>query len=172
MSLLSKPVNPVGKPNPVGRPRTVCPEKEELEALGIEMVEWFKTHPDALHISEWYSIEKFIVDNVWDVMIQKPEFLTYYELSMKLVGKKYLDKTSNVREGASQRWQRVYFRDLRKQEDADADLEMQRSKEVDKTIPEHYQYLNERLREELAEARQASSERKIADKSIKADIKS
>lgn len=106
--------------NRVGRPRTVCPEPEELEALGIEMVEWFKAHPDALHISEWYSVEKFIVDKVWNVMLQKPEFLTYYELSMKLVGKKYLDKTSNVREGASQRWQRVYFKDLRNQEDEDA----------------------------------------------------
>ena len=122
--------------NRVGRPRTVCPEPEELEALGIEMVEWFKVHPDALHISEWYAVEKFIVDKVWDVMIQKPEFLTYYELSMKLVGKKYLDKTSNVREGASQRWQRVYFKDLRKQEDEDLKAASNLKKEENKATSE------------------------------------
>ena len=39
---------------------------------------------------------------------------------------KYMDKNSNVRDGISNRWQRIYFGDLREGEDADADAEAAR----------------------------------------------
>lgn len=106
------------KKHPGGRPRTVCPPPEELADLGEEMVEWV-TLNDPLHISAWYSVEKRFTESTWDSMIAKPEFLSYYEIAKRIIGQKYLDKNSNVREGISQRWQRAYFRDLRKLEDED-----------------------------------------------------
>ena len=108
-----------------GRPRTVTPPPEEMIALGEEMLNWVKINKP-LHLSYWYSIEKFFTDRVWDQMQVTPEFAPYYEKALKLVGQQYLDKTSKVREGISQRWQRVYFKDLRKQEDQDAKDEAER----------------------------------------------
>jgi len=158
--------------NKVGRPRTVCPHHDELVELGIEMIQWFKVHPDALHISEWYSVEKFIVDNVWDVMIQKPEFLAYYELAMKLVGKKYLDKTSNVREGASQRWQRVYFKDLRKQEDEDAKFNSRLKAEEAVAVDETFTAKFDKFNQAITDAQASSKALKSSDINSKAEAKS
>ncbi len=108
-----------------GRPRTVTPPPEEMIKLGEEMIEWVKKNKP-LHLSQWYSIEKFITDKTWECMQVAPEFFPYYERALKLVGQQYLDKRSNVREGISQRWQRVYFKDLRKSEDIDAEEEAAR----------------------------------------------
>jgi hypothetical protein len=79
-----------------------------------------------LHLSEWYTIEKGYTYNEWKNFIQKEEFLPYYEQALKIVGLKYVDKNTNVRDGISQRWQRVYFKDLKEQEDEDADAEVVR----------------------------------------------
>jgi hypothetical protein len=111
---------------PAGRPRTVSPPPEELEELGIEMVKWFEIHPEALHVSEWYCLEKGFTETAWETMVKRSEFVGYYERAKRIVGKKYLDKTSNVREGVSQRWQRVYFKDLRDEEDETANAEAAR----------------------------------------------
>lgn len=128
-----------------GRPRTVCPEHDELIALGEEMLDWLTHHPEALHVSEWYSIEKFIVEKVWELMIGKPEFSGYYEKAKRIIGKKYLDKSSNVREGISQRWQRVYFKDLREEENETAkynsDLRKEEAKKSDDAAAAHLQAL-------------------------------
>ncbi len=99
------------------RPRTVSPQDNELIALGEEMVSWVENHPEILHLSEWWCLEKMILENVWETMINRATFVPYYEKALKTVGRKYLDKNSNVREGVSQRWQRVYFKDLKKEED-------------------------------------------------------
>lgn len=109
-----------------GRPRTVSPPPEEMEALGIEMVLWIQNNPGALHVSEWYSLQKYFTDSAWETMVKRPEFVGYYEQAKRLIGKKYLDKTSNVREGISQRWQRVYFKDLKLAENEDADEDAKR----------------------------------------------
>lgn len=97
-------------------PRTVTPPDEELEELGKEMVEWVKKN-NPIHLSQWYSQEKMIIYKDWKAMIQKESFLPYYERALLYVGMQYLDKNSNIREGVSQRWQRVYFKELRDTED-------------------------------------------------------
>jgi len=102
----------------MARPRTITPDPEEMIKLGEEMLAWVKKNKP-LHLSAWYSIEKFIVSNVWETMKEAPEFLPYYEQAMRIIGMQYLDKTSKVRDSISQRWQRVYFKDLRKSEDQD-----------------------------------------------------
>lgn len=110
---------------PAGRPRTISLSPEEMEELGLEMVEWVKKN-DPLHLSQWYCIEKGYTDKEWDTMHVCPEFFPYYEQALKIVGLKYLDKNSNVRDGIAHRWMRVYFKDFRDREDEkakfDADL--------------------------------------------------
>ena len=104
-----------------GRPRQFSFPPEQMIELGKEMVAYVKQNKNTiLHLCEWYTIEKGFTYNEWKNFIQKEEFFPYYEQALKIVGLKYVDKTSNVREGISQRWQRVYFGDLKEQEDQDA----------------------------------------------------
>lgn len=63
-----------------------------------------------------------------------------------------------------------YFLKQEKREHAKYEADL--SKEVDKTLPDYYIKLNEKLREELAEARQALSARKRADSNNNAESKS
>ncbi len=116
--------------NKGGRPRDVSFSEEQMMDLGEEMVEWLKNHPKTLHLSEWYTIEKGFIYNTWKTFIQRREFVPYYEIALKIVGKKYLDKNSNVNPGISQRWQRVYFKDLKDQEDQDADDTIERENKL------------------------------------------
>ncbi len=105
-----------------GRPRTVSFTEEEMIKLGKDMVAYVKSNfKTILHLCEWYTIEKGYTYKEWKTFIQREEFIPYYEQALKLVGLKYVDKKSNVRDSISQRWQRIYFGDLREGEDADAD---------------------------------------------------
>lgn len=101
------------------RPRSVSPPPEGMIAWGEEMVKFVKDHPDILHLSEWYTIEKGFTYNEWKTFIVKEEFFPYYEQAMRIIGLKYLDKASKVRDSISHRWQRIYFPDLRQSEDED-----------------------------------------------------
>ena len=112
---------------PAGAPRTVSFSPEEMIKLGEEMLAYVtKNQKKMLHLSQWYSIEKMFTENQWETFVDREEFIPYYEKALKLVGVNYLDKNSCVREGISQRWQRVYFKDLRKSEDNDAKEEAER----------------------------------------------
>jgi hypothetical protein len=115
----------------VGRPRTVSPPPVDMIELGKEMVAWVKAN-DPLHLSEWYTIQKGYVYSQWETMIKRPEFVGYYEQALKLIGIKYLDKNSNIRDGISQRWQRIYFADLREQEDLEHKMKLDREFEKEK----------------------------------------
>lgn len=105
------------KKNPVGKPRTVSPQPDDLIALGEEMIDWVKKHPEALHLSCWYCIHKSFTEKQWETMQDRPEFVPYYQKALKIIGHKYLDGTVNP--SISQRWQRVYYKDLKKSEDQD-----------------------------------------------------
>lgn len=105
-----------------GRPRQFAFTPEQMIELGKEMVAWVRAHKKTiLHLCEWYTIEKGFTYNEWKNFIQLSEFLPYYEQALKIVGLKYVDKKSNVRDSISQRWQRIYFKDLREGEDEDAE---------------------------------------------------
>ena len=80
----------ISKTNPkdAGAPRTVSPSDAELVELGKDMVAWIKANK-ATCFSEWYSCEKMIPRNVWKTMIQRPEFVPYYEHSMNIIAKRY-----------------------------------------------------------------------------------
>jgi hypothetical protein len=106
---------------PSGALRTVSFSDEEMIAMGKEMVDFVKKNKKTiLHLSEWYTIEKGFTYNQWKSFLQIQVFLPYYEQALKIIGLKYVDKSSNVRDSISQRWQRIYFGDLREGEDEDA----------------------------------------------------
>jgi hypothetical protein len=106
---------------PSGAPRTVSFPDDEMIAMGKEMVEYVKKNKKTiLHLSEWYTIEKGFTYNQWKSFLQIQVFLPYYEQALKIIGVKYVDKSSNVRDSISQRWLRVYFGDIRESEDDDA----------------------------------------------------
>ena len=110
-----------------GRPRTVSFTEKQMIELGEEMVVFVKKNKKTiLHLSEWYTIEKGFTYKEWKTFIQKEEFLPYYEQALKIVGLKYIDKNSNIRDGISNRWQRVYFGDLKENEDETADADAAR----------------------------------------------
>ncbi len=117
-----------------GAPRTHTPPKDEMIALGKEMVEWVEKN-DPLHLSQWYKGQKMIIYKDWKSFIQKEEFIPYYEQALNIIGVKYLDKRSNVKDNISQRWLRVYFADLRDQEDLDMDADAKRKKEIENNRP-------------------------------------
>lgn len=114
----------------MGIHRSVSYSKEEMIALGKEMVTWVIKH-EPLHLSHWYTIHKGFIYNQWKAFLQCPEFIPFYEKALKLVGMHYLDGKSNrVKEGISQRWLRVYFKDLREEEDETAAYNASLRKEV------------------------------------------
>ncbi len=104
--------------NKGGAPRTVSFSEDEMIALGEEMVNWVLEN-DPIHLSMWYSINKNFTDKQWDTFQQRREFVPYYEKALKLVGFNYLSKSSDVEPSLKQRWQRVYFKDIKHQEDED-----------------------------------------------------
>lgn len=123
---------------PAGTPRTISFKPHEMESLGKEMIEWLQINEKkVLHLSEWYTIHKGFTYNEWKTFIQRDEFIPYYEQALKIVGRKYLDKTSDVREGISQRWQRVYFKDLRDEEDESLQRKIDKELEQKKKILDH-----------------------------------
>src|ERR1700733_13688962 len=110
---------------PAGRPRTVSFTPDEMISLGEEMVKWVIENKP-IHLSMWYTQHKDFTDEQWDTFRKCPEFFHYYTKALKLVGYGYLDKDSSVDVRLKDRWQRVYFKDLKQQEDSDADAEAAR----------------------------------------------
>lgn len=119
-----------------GAPRFRSLPPKDMIKLGEEMIEWVKKN-NPLHLTAWYAIEKDFTDLQWEAFQQAPEFYPYYRKALKMIGMQYLDKNSDVREGISQRWQRVYFKDLRKQEDEDLQTKLDKELENKKKIIEH-----------------------------------
>ena len=113
-----------------GRPRTTSPDDDGLIKLGQEMVEWVKQN-DPIHLSQWYSIEKGILYKEWKCIIQHAAFLPYYEKALLLIGQKYLLKDSPIEPNLKQRWQRVYFKELKEEEDETKEFEAQLKKDTE-----------------------------------------
>ena len=100
---------------PAGRPRTVSLQPEQMIELGKEMVAWVVEN-EPVHLCQFYCILKGYTDSEWRAMKIIPEFLPYYEQAIKLVGIQYLYKDSKVADSIKQRWQRIYFKEMRDSE--------------------------------------------------------
>lgn len=152
------------------RPRTVSLPPDEMISLGEEMIKWVKKN-DPLHLSQWYTIEKGYTYNEWKSMIVKDEFYPYYEKALKLVAIKYLDgESKKIKQGISERWQRVYFKDLREDEDETARYHSElRQKEAVQVSAEDVERA-QRILEQVS--RNQSASRNIEDTNVNATIKS
>ena len=114
-----------------GRPRTVSLPPDEMILLGEEMILWVKLN-NPFHLSEWYTIEKMFTYKQWDTMSKLPEFLPYYEKAIKMVARNYLN--GNVNASIAQRFLRIYFKDVKDQEDEDAKTASNLKKEEARVI--------------------------------------
>ena len=119
--------------NKGGAPRKTSFSEEEMIALGQEMILWVKKN-NPIHLSQWYTIEKMFIYKEWKTFIQRVEFIPYYEQALKLVGMNYLDGT--IKERLAQRWQRVYFKDLKEEEDDTAEFNAKLKTEEAKLVSE------------------------------------
>lgn len=137
--------NKIAVGNEGGAPRTVTPEDDELIELGEEMIRWVVEN-NPLHINQWYTLEKHMIYNEFQTIIAKPVFKRYYEKALTLIGSNYLDKNSNVRDCVVPRWQRHYFKDLKKEEDVDAKEKVKMAQEIQETAG---QISTDQLREAL-----------------------
>jgi hypothetical protein len=135
-----------------GRPRTVCPDDDELIALGEEMIEWIQTN-DCVHVSDWYCIEKMIAERIWDVMTAKEVFIPYYDKALKIVGRKYLKEDTGIEPRIKDRWLRSYYGDLRKREDKDKDDDVIRQKSAAEAVPEDVLRQTQAMNQQMAQLR-------------------
>lgn len=110
-----------------GRPRTVCPEKEELIELGKDLVSWASEElpEDCKEIRcrfcQWYSLKQGLCYDDWELMIRKPEFIVYYEQAQALLGQKFIDGTVNP--SISHRFLRIYSPEVKRDENEKAEFE-------------------------------------------------
>lgn len=146
-----------------GRPRTTSLPKNDMIELGKEMIAWVKEN-NPIHLKQWYSIEKSITYNEWKAMQQLPEFLPYYEQALNIVSLNYIN--GNINPSLAQRWLRVYFKDLKAQEDDDARFEVMLKSENAEQVPESVVNSLECM---LSLMRERQSARKTEDKNISND---
>lgn len=119
----------------MARPRSVSPEPEELEKLGVEMVEWVKQNKPT-HLSEWFSIEKGILWKQWDTMCQREEFIPHYEIALSIVAKNARDGTLD--KSIAQRFLSLYHRDLKREEREEKEFEAKlKTDELSKVEAQH-----------------------------------
>ena len=138
---------------PAGRPRTVSFSPSEMEVLGNEMVTWV-SNKQPLHLSEWYTIHRGFTYNEWKTFLAREEFIPYYERALKVVATKYLN--GDVHPSIAQRWLRVYFKDLREEEDSTKDADAARSKDNTSTVDPNTEILVNALLKQIAELQKAN----------------
>ena len=154
-----------------GRPRTVSLPPDEMILLGKEMVTWvIENQP--IHLSKWWSIHKDIPDDDWDTMRKIPEFFQYYAKAMRIIGYQYIEKDSKIDHKIKDRWLRVYFKDLRAQEDEDAkNASMLKKEEVAAASDIDSNALSE-MTQLFSELQASSRERKSAEIKSNAETRS
>lgn len=101
--------------NTGGRPRT-ADLPEDCTNLGMDFVQW-ALQPDSLLLCEFYSL-RYIKRKEWKTLIQREEFLPYYNYGRALLAKKAINGT--MEKSFGQRYIRLYDRDLAEEEDETA----------------------------------------------------
>ena len=132
-----------------GRPRIDTFPPEEMHQLGEELLEWLDSEEEILHLSQWYSGMKKFTYNEWKMLIARSEFFPYYDAALKKVGLQYMRKDSPIEPSLKQRWQRVYFKDLREEEDETlaykASLDKEKEKPVEESIERGFNSLMDQI---------------------------
>lgn len=121
-----------------GRPRTTTPEKEDLIALGEELLAWATEEiPDSekpyrFRFAQWYSLKKGILSKEWDLMLQKEEFRVYYEQAQTALANRITDTT--LREGIAHRFLRVYAPEVKREENEQEQFKSELKKQENQTF--------------------------------------
>lgn len=160
-----------------GRKRWVSPEKEDLIALGQEMLDWV-TANDPLHISAWWRAHKGMEFKFWDTISQRAEFIPYHSEAMGKVALNMINGA--VHPSIAQRFLRIYFRDLKLEEDEKLDIEYAKKLELLREEIKLKSELNESVEETIKNQFEATmtqlhslqSDRKQDETSSKAAEKS
>ncbi len=116
---------------PIGRPRTVCPDKDDLIQLGKDMLKWVEKN-DPLHISKWWRGHLGLSYATFKRMIEKPEFRVYYDMSLGLITDKYLDGT--IAPAIASRFIRHYFHEVKDEEDEEAKFKSSLKKQENEVL--------------------------------------
>lgn len=112
---------------PAGRPRNAEPlSEEETIKLGQELVAW-ATYADTpkpkktdkrVCMSSFYSLKKMILRKDWKTIVQRREFLPYYESAQAALAENI--NNDMVKEGYGNRYLRLVQRDLVEEENEHA----------------------------------------------------
>ena len=144
---------------------------DDAHILGKELLEWMidednNKESDIVHLSEWYSEVKGIDPRHFEALCRRECFLGYYEKARKWMGKRLM-KNKNLHSSYGNRFLAVYFKELKEHEiemaTIKANTEAQQKDEAADRATKTMIALAEQVQ---------SSDRKIADKSIKAETKS
>ena len=121
--------------HPGGAPRIVSPTPEESIKLGKELVEWALVDDEKdphVAFAEWYSLEKGIIRKDWKTLVQKPEFVPYYEQAQALMSKR-IKNGKMMEKSFAHRYLRIYDREVVEEENSlvsyKAQLEMKKKEE-------------------------------------------
>ena len=102
---------------PAGTPRTVSPPKEECIKLGKELAAWAheedKKKPH-LTFAQWYSLEKHILRKHWKTLIQREEFMPYYEEAQAALAVRCMN--GGMEKSFGHRYIRLYDQELKNDE--------------------------------------------------------
>jgi hypothetical protein len=107
---------------PAGRPRTCVPEKEEMIALGEDLLAWASEKKKGelrCRWCEWYAKKHFFIRKQWKRMLDTEEFRPYYEAAQVYLGEKWIDGT--IHQSIAQRYLRIYDPEVTEQEDKDSE---------------------------------------------------
>lgn len=118
---------------PIGRPRTQIPEKEEVVELGKDLVKW-ASEPSELPRtlwSSWYAAKHWFIKKQWEALKVLPEFKCYYEVARALMAQKL--HAGVIEKGLAHRYLGYYDRDVYDYEDKEADKKVARQQKIDDT---------------------------------------
>lgn len=124
--------------HPGGRPRikNLYESKEECIALGKELVKW-ATEPTTewrCLMGQFYCMKKGILRHEWKAILQRKEFLPYYQTAQQALAVKALDGT--MEKSFGHRYIRLYDRELIEAENEQAriDADLKKTSEPEKAI--------------------------------------
>jgi len=150
----------------MARPRTITPSPEELIELGKDLLAWATEETPELRcrFCQWYSLKKDILDDEWELMIRKTEFIGYYEKARVALAQRYID--GSVKEGISHRFMRIYAPEVKREEDEtsayNASLKAKEDKKASEIEIGHLEAVLDVVK--AAQASYSESARNIEDK--------
>lgn len=107
--------NQYAKGHGFGRPRKIPQSDDELEQIGIELIDWCHADPINNLTFALFHTQYGILRKEWKCIIQIPVFLPFYEQARAILSINFLN--GNVNPSIAHRYIRIYDRDVAEEED-------------------------------------------------------